>query len=425
MGIIALSGAGRAIIPGHKSHGAVSLPAYMTAAVKEEEEIMAVPVQPLTLGIEEEYQIIDPQSRDLRTYISELLTQDQIRPKKLDLKPELMQSQVEVGSRICQNIKEARQEIVRLRRDVLELAEENGLQIAAASTHPFARWEDQIITEGTRYRELLDDMQGVARQLLIFGMHVHVGFGDDSESRELLIATMNQARYFIPHLLALSTSSPFWRGQNTGLKSYRSVIFESLPRTGIPHSFMSWSDYKRYEVMLERVGAFGKVDKRAKIWWDIRPHPIYSTLEFRISDICTNVNDCICIAALFQAICAKLLKLRRQNMSWRQYRHVHITENKWRAVRYGVDGDLIDFGIEQSVPFPTLAAELQEFLDDVVDELDSRQEVAHINTILRGGTSADKQLRVYREHGGDDNQEEALRAVVDHLVEETKRDVID
>ena len=385
---------------------------------------MAVPTQPLTLGIEEEYQIIDPETRDLRTYISELLTQDQRRHKKLDLKPELMQSQVEVGSRICQNIAEARQEVVQLRRDVLELADENGLMIAAASTHPFARWEDQIITEGTRYKELLDDMQGVARQLLIFGMHVHVGFGEDPESRELLIATMNQARYFIPHLLALSTSSPFWRGQNTGLKSYRSVVFESLPRTGIPHSFISWADFKDYETMLERVGAFGKLDKRAKIWWDIRPHPIYSTLEFRISDICTSVDDCICIAALFQAICAKLLKLRRQNMSWRQYRHVHISENKWRAVRYGVEGELIDFGIQQSVPFHILAGELLEFLDDVVDDLDSRREVAHVINILQHGTSADRQLRVYREHGGDDNREEALRAVVDHLVAETKRGVM-
>ncbi len=385
---------------------------------------MSVPTQPLTLGIEEEYQIIDPETRDLRTYISELLTQDQVRPKKLDLKPELMQSQVEVGSRICRNIQEARSEIVRLRGDVLELADENGVRIAAASTHPFARWEDQIITEGTRYKELLDDMQGVARQLLIFGMHVHVGFGEDPESRDLLIAIMNQARYFIPHLLALSTSSPFWRGQNTGLKSYRSVVFESLPRTGIPHSFMSWGDYKRYEVMLERVGAFGKVDKRAKIWWDLRPHPIYNTMEFRISDICTSVDDCICIAALFQAICAKLLKLRQQNMSWRQYRHVHITENKWRAVRYGIEGELIDFGIESAVPFAHLMNELLELLDDVVDELGSRQEVEHVHTILRDGTSADKQLRVYRNYGGDENREEALRAVVDHLVAETKRGVV-
>jgi len=385
---------------------------------------MAVPTQPLTLGIEEEYQIIDPETRDLRTYISELLTQDQIRAKKLDLKPELMQSQVEVGSRICRNVKEAKQEIIRLRRDVFELADENGLQIAAASTHPFARWEDQVITEGTRYRELLDDMQGVARQLLIFGMHVHVGFNEEPESREVLIGTMNQARYFIPHLLALSTSSPFWRGQNTGLKSYRSVIFESLPRTGIPHSFQSWAEYKRFETMLERVGAFGKLDKRAKIWWDIRPHPVFPTLEFRITDICTTVDECICIAALFQAICAKLLKLRRQNMSWREYRHVHITENKWRAVRYGIEGELIDFGIEQSVPFSHLANELLELLDDVVDELDSREEVNYVHTILREGTSADRQLRVYRQHGGDENREEALRAVVDYLVSETRRGVI-
>ncbi|MBP9503274.1 MAG: carboxylate-amine ligase [Candidatus Promineofilum sp.] len=382
-------------------------------------------MQPLTLGIEEEYQIIDPETRNLRTYISELLTQDQARPQKLDLKPELMQSQVEVGSRICQDIKEARGEISRLRREVLEMADQNGLKIAAASTHPFARWEDQIITEGTRYRELLDDMQGVARQLLIFGMHVHVGFNDDPSSRELLIAVMNQARYFIPHLLALSTSSPFWRGQNTGLKSYRSVIFESLPRTGIPHSFMSWSEYKRYELMLERVGAFGKIDKRAKIWWDIRPHPVYSTLEFRISDICTNIDDCICIAALFQAICAKLLKLRRQNMGWRQYRHVHISENKWRAVRYGIDGELIDFGIEQSVAFPDLMMELLELIDDVVDDLDSRKEVEHVHSILKNGSSADKQLRVYQEHGGEENHDEAMRAVVDHLVAETSRGVID
>ena len=384
---------------------------------------MPFPIQPLTLGIEEEYQIIDPETRDLRTYIRELLTQDQARPHKLDLKPELMQSQVEVGSRICRNIKEARQEIVRLRREVLELADENDLKIVAASTHPFARWEDQVITEGTRYKELLDDMQGVARQLLIFGMHVHVGFGDDQDSRELLIAVMNQARYFVPHLLALSTSSPFWRGQDTGLKSYRSVIFQSLPRTGIPHSFLSWSEYKRYEMMLERVGAFGKIDKRAKIWWDIRPHPVYNTLEFRIADICTSVDDCICIAALFQAICAKLLKLRRQNMGWRQYRHVHITENKWRAVRYGINGELIDFGIEQSVPFPDLMMELLELVDDVVDDLDSREEVHHVHHILRDGTSADKQLRVYREYGGEDNHDEAICAVVDHLVDETRRGV--
>ncbi|MCP4357186.1 MAG: carboxylate-amine ligase [Chloroflexi bacterium] len=384
---------------------------------------MPVPTPPLTLGVEEEYQIIDPDSRNLHSYISELLSQDQTRPLTLDLQPELMQSQVEVGSHVCRNVKEIRQELVRLRRAVCEIADENGLAIVAASTHPFARWEEQNITEGERYKELLDDMQGVARRLLIFGMHVHVGFGDDLQSKNLMIEIMNQSRYFIPHLLALSTSSPFWHGRHTGLKSYRSVIFESLPRTGIPHSFRSWSEFKNYEHTLEVVGAFGKKDKRAKIWWDIRPHPIFDTLEFRITDICTRVDEAVCMAALFQAICAKLLKLRQQNMSWRQYRHMHITENKWRAVRYGTQGEMIDFGVQQSVPFHFLMEELLELLDDVVDDLGSREEVEYVRTILKNGTSADRQLKCYLEHGGEENNEEALKEVVDQLIVETKEGI--
>ena len=264
---------------------------------------MSVPTPPLTMGIEEEYQIIDPKSRNLHAYISEFLSQDKQREVSLNLMPELMQSQVEVGSNVCQNIGEVRQEVVRLRRAICELADANGLAIAAASSHPFARWDEQSITEGVRYKELLDDMQGVAKRLLIFGMHVHVGFGADLESKNLMMEIMNQARYFIPHLLALSTSSPFWHGRNTGLRSYRSVVFESLPRTGIPHSFDSWGEYLNYERTLGMVGAFGKADTRAKIWWDIRPHPVFDTLEFRITDICTKIDEAICIAALFQAIC--------------------------------------------------------------------------------------------------------------------------
>lgn len=382
---------------------------------------MSIPNPPLTLGIEEEYQIIDPETRDLYAYISEFLSQDQRRETRLNLKPEFMQSQVEVGSQVCRNIKEVRREIIRLRRAVCDMADANNVRIAAASTHPFAKWQEQSITEGVRYRELLDDMQGVARRLLIFGMHVHVGFGSDEESKGLMIEIMNQARYFIPHLLALSTSSPFWHGRNTGLKSYRSVIFEAMPRTGIPHSFGSWSEYKNYEKMLNRVGSFGKADRAAKIWWDIRPHPIFDTLEFRISDICTLVDEAVCIAALFQAICAKLIKLRRQNMSWRHYRHMHITENKWRAVRYGIHGEMIDFGLEESVPFHFLMEELLELLDDVVDDLGSRKEVEYVRTMLLNGTSADRQLAVYHKHGGDENNQEALKAVVDHLVAETQR----
>jgi carboxylate-amine ligase len=384
---------------------------------------MSVPIPALTLGNVEEYQIINPETRNLHAYISEFLSQDELRPAKLNLKPEFMESQVEVGSHVCRNIKEIRQEVIRLRRAVSTMAEENGLEIAAASTHPFAKWEEQTITEGVRYKELLDDMQGVARRLLIFGMHVHVGFGSDLESRNLMIEIMNQARYFIPHLLALSTSSPFWHGQMTGLKSYRSVVFERLPRTGIPHSFVSWGEYKAFEQTLGRVGAFGKNDTLAKIWWDIRPHPVFDTLEFRIADICTKIDEAVCIAALFQAICAKLLKLRRDNLSWRPYRHVHITENKWRAVRYGIEGELIDFGIEESVPFHFLMEELLEIVDDVLDDLDSRQEVEYIRTILREGTSADRQIEVYRKHGGDDNRQEALKAVVDNLILETREGI--
>lgn len=401
---------------------------------------MSVPTPPLTMGVEEEFQIIDPESRDLFAYISDLLSQDKQAAERLDLKPEFMQSQVEVGSRVCQDIQGVRNEIVRLRSSVCEMAERNGVAIAAASTHPFARWQEQSITDGERYRELLDDMQGVARRLLIFGMHVHVGFESTAESRNLMIEIMNQARYFVPHLLALSTSSPFWHGRNSGLKSYRSVVFEAMPRTGIPHTFVSYDEYRNYELMLGRVGAFGKKVKhgqqaeaaaasgklaakpldQGKIWWDIRPHALFDTLELRITDICTTVDEAVCIAALFQAICAKLIKLRRQNMSWRNYRYIHIVENKWRAVRYGIDAEMIDFGLEEEVEFDVLMEELLEILDDVVDDLGSREEVEYVRTILQKGTSADRQIAVYEANGGDGNSEEALKAVVDHLVEETQ-----
>jgi len=372
--------------------------------------------QPLTIGVEEEYQIIDPVTRNLHSYYSELLSIGAQRATPIELKAELMQSQVEVGSQVCANIGQVRDELVDLRRTVAELAAERGLRIAAASTHPFAAWEEQAVTEGNRYRELLDDMQGVARRLLVFGMHVHIGFESDPESKDLLIEIMNQARYFMPHLLALSTSSPFWHGRNTGLHSYRSVVFEMLPRTGIPHSFSSWAEYLSYERTLLRTGALEKDRHAPKIWWDIRPHSHFGTLEFRIADICTRVDEAVCVAALFQAICAKLLRLRRNNMSWRRYRHIHITENKWRAVRYGIHADLVDFGSEETVPFPLLIEELLEIVDDVVDDLGSRNEVEYALTILENGTSADRQLQVFEEHGGQAAGQQALDAVVDHLV---------
>jgi carboxylate-amine ligase len=359
----------------------------------------------LTIGVEEEYQIIDPESRQLTSYIQEFLEQGRVVLQD-QIKPEFIQSQVEVGSHICRNLKEVRQEIIRLRRTVSEVAESNGLRIAAASSHPFSQWARQQITAGERYSKLETDMGQVALQLLIFGMHVHIGI----EDRELMIDVMNQARYFLPHLLALSTSSPFWQGRETGLMSYRSVIFESLPRTGIPPRFASWAEYEGTVDILKRTRC---IEDATKIWWDIRPHPRFPTLEFRVTDICTKVDEAVCLAALILAIVAKLIKLRRSNESWRNYRHHLITENKWRAVRYGLDGQLIDFGKEQEVPMRFLAMELLDLLGDVLDELGIREEASYVHTILGEGTSADRQVKTFR-------RTQDLNAVVDQLIAETK-----
>lgn len=360
---------------------------------------------PLTLGIEEEYQIIQPESGALRSYIQELLEQGRVVLQD-QIKPEFLQSQVEVGSHICRNIQEVESEVRRLRRSICKLADDNGLQVAAASTHPFSEWETQDVNKGERYTELATNMAELARRMLIFGMHIHVGI----EDRELMIDVMNQARYFLPHLLALSTSSPFWHGRDTGLKSYRTVVFESLPRTGLPPSLKSWADYQGFIDTLVKTNC---IDEPTKIWWDIRPHPKFPTLEFRVCDICTKVEEAVCIAAIVQGIVAKLIKLRQHNMSWRPYRHHLVTENKWRAVRYGTEGLLIDFGKQQEVPMRFLAVEILEFIDDVVDELKIRKEVEYIHTIMAEGTSADRQRAIYRET-------QDLQAVVANLVEETK-----
>ena len=365
---------------------------------------MALPE--FTVGIEEEYQIIDPESRELTSYMQKFL--DQGRQILNDqIKPEFMKSQVEVGSQICRNMREARLELVRLRRSVAQLANEHGLCFAAASSHPFSWWSDQLINVGERYTKMATDMAEVARRMLIFGMHVHVGF----EDKELMIDVMNQARYFLPHLLALSTSSPFWHGRQTGLKSYRTVVFESLPRTGIPPAFESMAEFNRYVEVLQQTNC---IEDGSQIWWDIRPHHKFSTLEFRITDICTRVDEAICLAALVLGVVGKLVKLRQSNQSWRQYRHHLITENKWRAVRYGIDGQLIDCGQGLEVPTRFLALELLELLDDVLDELDIRDEVNYVHTILKDGTSADRQLEVYR-------RTQDMTAVVDHLIAETQQ----
>ncbi len=391
-----------------------------------------MPTAPLTLGIEEEYQIIDPDSRELTSYVQEMLGHGRVILGD-QLKPEFMQSQIEVGSQICRNVQEARQELIRLRRTVTQVAEQYGRKIVAASTHPFSHWQEQQISEGARYDDLETEMKDAARRLLIFGMHIHLGFGKTPEAYDLMIDILNQLRYFLPHMLALTTSSPFWHGHDTGLKSYRSLVFENMPRSGIPPHFYGWAEYQSYVNLMGKVGSIqrradtGKPtsDGRSqgdptKIWWDARPHPDLGTLEVRICDMCTHIDDAIAVAALIQAFAAKLIQLRNQNKSWRIYRGIYINENKWRAVRYGIDGKLIDFGIEAEVPMRFLAQEVIDIVDDVVDDLGSRKEVEYIRTIADRGTSADRQLEVYRgalQQGA--TEQEAMFAVVDHLVERT------
>jgi carboxylate-amine ligase len=361
-----------------------------------------------TLGIEEEFQIVDPKTRELRSHVSEFLEEGKMILGE-QIKPEMIQSMIEVGTGICKNIQEARVDITRLRSIISGLAGKTGLAIVAASTHPFSHWEDQKIYDDERYSLLVQELQNVARSLLIFGLHVHVGVAD----LDRRVHIMNAARYFLPHVLALTTSSPFWLGHNTGLKSYRSEVFKQFPRTDIPDHFDSYSSFQRYVDLLVKTGC---INDGKKIWWDLRPHPVFPTLEFRICDIPTRVDDTVAIAALFQAIVAKLTKLIDKNLGFRLYRRMLIQENKWRAVRWGIDGKMIDFGKQKEVPTRDLILELLEFIDDVVDELGSRKEIEHIHTILERRTSAEEQLRVFEET-------KDLNSVVDRLIELTMEHV--
>jgi carboxylate-amine ligase len=362
----------------------------------------------LTLGIEEEYQIIDPTTRELRSYITEILKGDHLVLE--EVKPELHQSMVEIGSKVCRTPAEVRAELVRLRGTVIGLAARGGLKVAAAGTHPFSSWITQEITPLERYMGVKQDLADLAQQLLIFGTHVHVGI----EDRDFLIDTMNVVRYLVPHVLCLSTSSPFWMGRNTGLKSYRSVIFKNFPRTGIPPILRSYTDYNE---LLEGLVRTNCIPNGSKIWWDVRPHHAYPTLEFRACDVCTRIDEAVCVAAILQAIVAKLWKLRYDNMTFRVYPQAMIEENKWRAVRYGLDGKLIDFGKQQEMPARALIREVLEwFIDDVVDELGSRREVEHAFRILEHGTSADRQLATFQRTGD-------LKQVVDQLIRETAEGV--
>jgi carboxylate-amine ligase len=362
----------------------------------------------LTLGIEEEYQIVDPTTRELRSYITEILHEDYVRLG--EVKPELHQSMVEIGSKVCRTPAELRAELVRLRGLVMGLAARNGLRVVAAGTHPFSSWIDQEITPLERYMGVKEDLADLAQQLLIFGTHVHVGIEDP----DFLIDALNVSRYFCPHVLALSTSSPFWMGRKTGLKSYRSVIFRNFPRTGVPPILRSHSDY---EELLASLVATNCIPDASKIWWDARPHHAFPTLEFRVCDVCTRIDEAVAIAAILQAIVAKLWKLRRDNMTFRVYPQAMVEENKWRAVRFGLDGKMIDFGKQQEQPARALIRELLEwFIDDVLDDLGSRKEVEYAFRILDEGTSADRQLRVFQQTGD-------LKDVVDNLIKETAEGV--
>ncbi|HEY2713075.1 MAG TPA: carboxylate-amine ligase [Chthoniobacterales bacterium] len=365
---------------------------------------MSAPNHIFTLGIEEEFQIIDPVTRELRSHIQEILGEGKVTLKE-QIKPEMHQSVVELGTDVCGDMNKAREQVIALRGHLARTAARAGLKIASAGTHPFSHWFDQHITEGERYATIVKDMQQVARANLIFGLHVHVGI----PNRETAIHVMNQMRYFLPHLYALSTNSPFWVGRNTGLKGYRLKVFERFPRTGMPDAFESLSEYEDFTKLLIKTGC---IDNPKKIWWDIRLHPFFDTLEVRICDAQSRVDDTMALAALIQAIVARLFKLLWQNTTFRVYRRRLIDENRWRASRYGLEGNLIDFGQECEVPIRDLMEELLQFVGTEVDELGTQREIEHVRKILREGTGADRQIAAWeREHN--------MHDVVDHLVRET------
>ncbi|MBS1949524.1 MAG: hypothetical protein OJF59_001419 [Cytophagales bacterium] len=361
-------------------------------------------MEKFTLGVEEEYMVVDPTTRELKSHDQKIV---EIASKVLGdhVKAEMHQAVVEVGTGICQNVEEAHQDISRLRKFVGEVAGTLNLKIGAAGTHPFSHWSTQLITPNPRYDEIVNEMQEAARSNLIFGLHVHVGIAD----KNMAIHIMNTVRYFLPHVFALSTNSPFWEGRNTGFKSFRTKVFDKFPRTGIPDSYTSWDDFKNYINLLIQTRC---IDNAKKIWWDVRVHPFFDTIEFRICDVPLLVNETIAIAAVFQALVAKLYKLRLQNMSFMNYSRALINENKWRASRYGLDGKLIDFGKQEEVDARALIHELLDFVDDVVDELGSRHAINYVNQILEQGSGADRQLAVYA-------NTKNLQSVVDYITEQT------
>jgi glutamate---cysteine ligase / carboxylate-amine ligase len=343
-----------------------------------------------TLGVEEEYMVVDPETKELKSHEQKIVQEGQ-KIIKDKVKAEMHQAVVEVGTDICKNVDEAWQDVTTLRKTISDIAGSLGFSMGASGTHPFSHWEKQLITDHVRYNEIVNELQEAARSNLIFGLHVHVGM----ETREMANHIANSTRYFLPHIFALSTNSPFWEGRLTGYKSFRTKVFDKFPRTGIPEAFESIEAYDNYVKMLMKTNC---IDNAKKIWWDLRVHPFFNTVEFRICDVPMTVNETITIAALFQAICAKIYKLRLQNMNYIQYSRALINENKWRASRYGIDGFLIDFGKEEEINTRVLIYELLDFVDDVVDHLGSRHRINYVHKILENGTGADRQLATYAEN---------------------------
>ncbi len=365
-----------------------------------------------SLGVEEEYMVIDPVTRELKSHLEfELLSRGKAVLEE-HVKPEMHGSMLEIGTPVCQDVNDLYDQLRRIRSVVRYLTAQNGLKFGASSTHPFSHWDKQEIYPDERYKLMVEDMQLLARALVIFGMHVHVGI----ENRETQIQIMNEMRYFLPHILALTVNSPFWTGYETGLKSYRSKVFERFPRTGMPDSFQSYGEYEAFVDLLVRTNC---IDNGKRIWWDIRPHPNFPTLEIRICDLPMTLDETVAIAALIQAVAAKLFTLYRKNLSFRVYSRALIMENKWRAVRYGLDGKLIDFGRQQEKSARDLIRELLVFVDDVVDDLGSREHIERINHILDDGTGAARQLRVYRDNNNDP------KAVVDYIIQQTEHGLLD
>ena len=353
-----------------------------------------------TVGVEEEYMVIDPETRELKTHEQKIVQEGQ-KMIKDKVKAEMHQAVVEVGTDICQDVDEAFMDVSTLRKTISSIGEGLGLKVGAAGTHPFSHWESQLITDHARYSEIVNELQEAARSNLIFGLHVHVGM----ENREMAIHIANSARYFLPHVYALSTNSPFWEGRLTGYKSFRTKVFDKFPRTGIPDYFESIEAYDNYVKLLVKTNC---IDNAKKIWWDLRVHPFFNTVEFRICDIPMTVQETIAITALFQAICAKLYKLRSQNLNFMMYSRALLNENKWRASRYGIDGSMIDFGKEAEINTRVLIYELLDFVDDVVPHLGSRHAINYVHKMLEQGTGADRQLKVF-------NDTNNLADVVDYI----------